>query len=98
MPLAQYLAGLARPWCFVAQVFTALGFGQILPGDQASADVFSAACAREPNRCVDILNVICGANPENLNATRLPLYLQYTPAGGVHEGGLLTRTASASPA
>ncbi len=82
----------------MAQIFTALGFGQFLPGDQASADIFSAACAREPDRCVDILNVICGANPENLNATRLPLYLQYTPAGGVNTGGFLTGNISASPA
>lgn len=56
---------------------------ELLPGDPATAALFSSICARQPASCLDIINVICGANPANLNATRLPLYLQYTPAGEV---------------
>ena len=56
---------------------------ELLPGDPQTAAVFSAVCKAQPARCLSIIDAICGANPANMNATRLPLYLQYTPAGGV---------------
>ena len=31
--------------------------------------------------CEDAIGMICGYNPDNINNTRLPLYLSYTPAG-----------------
>lgn len=54
---------------------------ELLPGDPETAALFSAICERDPDHCVEVIDMICGANPANLNATRLPLYLQYTPAG-----------------
>jgi hypothetical protein len=64
-------------------VFDDLGLMELLPGDPSTAAVFSAVCEAQPRRCLSIIDAICGANPANLNATRLPLYLQYTPAGGL---------------
>lgn len=65
------------------QVFDDLGLMELLAGDPDTAAVFSAVCEAQPARCLSIIDAICGANPANLNATRLPLYLQYTPAGGL---------------
>jgi len=38
-------------------------------------------CQFRPELCVNMLAAICGYNPNNLDVTRLPIYVNYTPSG-----------------
>lgn len=38
-------------------------------------------CQAEPQLCINLLAMICGYNPSNLDTARLPIYLRYTPSG-----------------
>lgn len=38
-------------------------------------------CKVQPYLCVNLLSIICGYNPDNIDPDRLPIYLNYTPSG-----------------
>ena len=38
-------------------------------------------CTLQPSLCLNILSALAGYSPGNINASQLPMYLQYTPAG-----------------
>ena len=38
-------------------------------------------CKVQPYLCVNLLSIICGYNPDNINPDSLPIYLNYTPSG-----------------
>jgi hypothetical protein len=48
---------------------------------QVLAWLEGALCRATPALCLNILSMLCGYDIQNLNATRLPVYLSYTPAG-----------------
>jgi hypothetical protein len=62
-------------------VFAALGGREVLPARAATSELFSEVCAATPLLCVSVLSAIAGFNPANLNRTRLPVYVAYTPSG-----------------
>ena len=62
-------------------MFSLLGLHEFLPSQQLVAALEGALCAVQPALCVSFLAALCGYNPDNINSTRLPLYLSYTPAG-----------------
>lgn len=63
------------------QMFELLGAREFLPQRQAASDLYGKMCAQAPTFCLQAIEAICGYNDANINTTRLPLYLSYTPAG-----------------
>ena len=63
------------------QLFDLLGRYEILPARKTTADIFGQVCRASPLACVSILTAICGFNENNLNMTRLPIYVEYAPSG-----------------
>ena len=65
------------------QLFDLLGATELLPAWEPSIEVFGRVCGAVPEACVGFLEAICGPDADaNINRTRLPEYLTYTPAGG----------------
>ncbi|KAG2485847.1 hypothetical protein HYH03_015430 [Edaphochlamys debaryana] len=62
-------------------MFSLLGLHEFLPSDALVAALEGGLCALQPYLCVSFLAALCGYNPDNLDNSRLPLYLSYTPAG-----------------
>lgn len=63
------------------QMFELLGAREFLPQRRAASDLYGKMCAQAPTFCLQAIEAICGYNDANINTTRLPLYLSYTPAG-----------------
>jgi len=63
------------------EVFEALGSKEFLPSRKVNHDAWSRLCHLFLSACGDAIGMICGYSAENMNTTRLPLYLAYTPAG-----------------
>lgn len=63
------------------QIFERLGAKEFLPQRRAASDIYGQICQRTPTYCLQAIESICGYNDVNINLTRLPLYLSYTPAG-----------------
>lgn len=70
-----YLSGLSM------QMFELLGAKEFLPQRRAASDLYGKMCAQAPTFCLQAIEAICGYNDANINITRLPSYLSYTPAG-----------------
>mmetsp|Transcript_11111 Transcript_11111/g.23956 ORF Transcript_11111/g.23956 Transcript_11111/m.23956 type:complete len:469 (+) Transcript_11111:194-1600(+) len=62
-------------------VFGLLGIHEFMPSQRVVSYLEGKLCTAEPQLCVNILSAISGYNYSNVNGTRLPLYLQFTPAG-----------------
>ena len=74
------------PLQFLASVhadtlFKSVGRREFLPTDLKTADLFGLFCTTAPQQCVSILTAICGFNPSNVDASRLPVYLAWAPSG-----------------
>jgi hypothetical protein len=63
------------------QVFTLLGFHEFMPSSEILSKLEGQMCMVQPYLCVNLLSIICGYNPDNLDIERLPIYLNYTPSG-----------------
>ncbi|KAL3137660.1 hypothetical protein ABBQ38_004935 [Trebouxia sp. C0009 RCD-2024] len=63
------------------RMFELLGAKEFLPQRRAASDLYGKMCAQAPTFCLQAIEAICGYNDANINITRLPLYLSYTPAG-----------------
>jgi hypothetical protein len=63
------------------QVFKVLGAKEFLPARKVTIDIFGEICTVMPFACVNVIDAICGYNERNINETRLPIYLSYSPAG-----------------
>jgi lysosomal acid lipase/cholesteryl ester hydrolase/gastric triacylglycerol lipase len=66
--------------CFL-QVFTLLGFHEFMPSSEILSKLEGQMCKAQPYLCVNLLSIICGYNPDNLDIERLPIYLNFTPSG-----------------
>ena len=62
-------------------MFEKLGTKEFLPQRLAASDLYGRMCSETPTFCLQAIEAICGYNDANINSTRLPLYLTYTPAG-----------------
>jgi pimeloyl-ACP methyl ester carboxylesterase len=54
---------------------------EFLPARQTTAYIFHELCRTTPLMCVSVMSAICGFNPDNLNRTRLPVIVEYSPSG-----------------
>lgn len=63
------------------QMFEKLGSKEFLPQRRAASDLYGKMCSQTPTFCLQAIEAVCGYNDANINLTRLPLYLTYTPAG-----------------
>jgi lysosomal acid lipase/cholesteryl ester hydrolase/gastric triacylglycerol lipase len=63
------------------QVFTLLGFHEFMPSSEILSKLEGQMCKAQPYLCVNLLSIICGYNPDNLDIERLPIYLNFTPSG-----------------
>lgn len=63
------------------QIFILLGFHEFLPSSEVMSKLEGQLCKFQPALCVNLLAAICGYNPNNLDTSRLPVYLNYTPSG-----------------
>lgn len=63
------------------ELFNMLGQHEFLPGNKVTADIFEQVCRVSPLTCMSVLTAICGFNENNLNLTRLPLYVEFAPSG-----------------
>lgn len=63
------------------ELFRLLGASEFLPSRYAASELFHDFCTGAPPVCVSVLTAIAGFNPANVNASRLPQYVQYSPSG-----------------
>ena len=63
----------------VADVFTFFGVKEFLPS--TDSEVFSEFCSTSPESCSNVLAMVCGYNPDNIDERKLKTYLKYCPAG-----------------
>lgn len=63
------------------QLILLAGAREFLPSMAVLQLLFGSVCATKPTLCANVLSLLCGYNPDNINQTRLPIYLTYTPAG-----------------
>lgn len=63
------------------QLFNLLGVTEFMPPRHAAADLFGGVCKATPLLCVSVITAICGFDARNVNASRLPEYVQYAPSG-----------------
>eukprot|EP00887_Chlorella_sp_A99_P007411 scaffold2.g7411.t1 len=64
-----------------SQLFNLLGVTEFMPPRHAAADLFGGVCKATPLLCVSVITAICGFDARNVNASRLPEYVQYAPSG-----------------
>lgn len=62
-------------------LFTLLGVHEFLPSKRIVQLLEGQLCYLEPHLCLNILAAIAGFDGGHVNATKLPMYVQYTPAG-----------------
>lgn len=62
-------------------LFSLLGVHEFLPSKRIVQLLEGQLCYLEPHLCLNILAAIAGFDGGHVNATKLPLYVQYTPAG-----------------
>lgn len=58
-----------------------MGAKEFLPSNAVLQLIFGSVCTLHPDRCANVLSLLCGYNEDNINATRLGVFLSYTPAG-----------------
>lgn len=63
------------------ELFNMMGQHEFLPASKVTADIFEEVCRVSPLACMSVLTAICGFNQNNLNLTRLPLYVDFAPSG-----------------
>ncbi|GBF96705.1 lysosomal acid lipase cholesteryl ester hydrolase-like [Raphidocelis subcapitata] len=63
------------------EIFTLLGISEFLPSSEALSRLDGQLCKLEPHLCVNLIAMICGYSLQNVDASRLPVYLNYTPSG-----------------
>lgn len=63
------------------QLFLLVGAKEFLPSNAVLQLIFGSVCTLHPERCANVLSLLCGYNEDNINATRLGVFLSYTPAG-----------------
>ncbi|KAI8474057.1 MAG: Alpha/Beta hydrolase protein [Monoraphidium minutum] len=63
------------------EVFTLLGLLEFLPSSEVLSRLDGQLCRFQPHLCVNLLAMICGYNDANVDTSRLPIYLNYTPSG-----------------
>jgi hypothetical protein len=69
------------PLAPLPQLFTLLGVHEFLPSKRIVQLLEGQICYLQPHLCLNILAAIAGFNGGHVNATKLPLYVQHTPAG-----------------
>jgi len=57
------------------------GYKEFLPEDWFLELLAGTLCKDIPFACADVVFLLCGFDRSNLNYTRLPLYMDHTPAG-----------------
>eukprot|EP01119_Soliformovum_irregulare_P019371 TRINITY_DN6114_c0_g1_i3.p1 TRINITY_DN6114_c0_g1~~TRINITY_DN6114_c0_g1_i3.p1 ORF type:complete len:364 (+),score=94.55 TRINITY_DN6114_c0_g1_i3:141-1232(+) len=57
------------------------GYEAFLPNEKVIDELMGVVCQEEPILCLNSLFLLMGFNANNINTTRLPLYIDYTPAG-----------------
>ncbi|CAH1800123.1 unnamed protein product [Owenia fusiformis] len=66
----------------IKELFYLLGVKDFLPSNELMHFLASKVCTRETEIfCSSFLFIICGFDSQQLNMTRLPVYLSHTPAG-----------------
>jgi lysosomal acid lipase/cholesteryl ester hydrolase len=65
----------------IEQILDLFGEREFLPSTKTTETIFPDICEATPYLCLNILFLTCGVDRGNLNSTRLPLYLAYTPSG-----------------
>ncbi len=63
------------------QLFLLVGAKEFLPSNAVLQLLFGSVCTLHPDKCANVLSLLCGYNEENINSTRLGVFLSYTPAG-----------------
>ena len=58
-----------------------LGYKEFMPTTDNMKFLGKNFCGNLPFLCKKVIFEVCGYNDENLNSTRLPLYIYNTPAG-----------------
>jgi hypothetical protein len=58
-----------------------MGIHEFLPSSEVLSKLEGRMCKLQPALCVNLLSIICGYNPQNLDIQQLPVYLNYTPSG-----------------
>jgi len=58
-----------------------LGLKDFLPPAWWITDIGKALCGPLPLICEDVVFLLCGFDPANLNSTRMPVYIAHAPAG-----------------
>jgi len=62
-------------------IFELFGIEDFLPSNEWLKIIGGILCLDIPMACSDFLFLLCGWDTTNLNSTRIPYYLDYTPAG-----------------
>ena len=79
-----------------------LGENEFLPSREDMSNLFGEFCAVTPQACVSIITAICGFSEQNVDTSKLPVYLSYAPSGtsvkNMMHWGQLVRRASESDA
>lgn len=63
------------------QLFLLVGAKEFLPSNAVLQLIFGSVCTLHPEKCANVLSLLCGYNEDNINSTRLGVFLSYTPAG-----------------
>jgi len=63
------------------EIFEIFGDKSFLPNNIILDEIGGHLCKSEPFMCADVIFLLCGWDKENLNYTRLPVYMTHTPAG-----------------
>jgi len=65
----------------VAEWLFFFGEEEFLPSDWVIRYIAGSLCDDVPILCEDVIFLICGFDPTNINSTRMPLYMSHTPGG-----------------
>ena len=63
------------------QIIALLGENEFLPNRKDMSEIFGEFCSVTPKACVSIITAICGFSEQNVDVSRLPIYLAYAPSG-----------------
>jgi hypothetical protein len=65
----------------LAWILDELGFKEFLPSNNFIHLMAGTLCKEVPFACEDVIFLLCGWDISNLNSTRMPFYMDHTPAG-----------------
>ncbi|CAI8032080.1 Gastric triacylglycerol lipase [Geodia barretti] len=84
----QYIKGpitLLSPFTGILEyILDTLGAGEFLPNEEfvdILVDFYCSWDEKDADNCRDVLFLLCGFDPANINTTRIPVYLSHNPAG-----------------